>query len=146
VINDYVSGELEHAIVSCDQERQPDVIIIEGQSSLRNPSGPCGAELLVSAAAQGVILQHAPQRQFFEGYESLGLCIPPLDEEIALIQLYGARTLAITLHHQSFDAAWLNTHRQTLQDRLGIPVLCPLQETLNPLVAEVRQFIERGQA
>lgn len=146
VINDYVSGELEHAIVSCDQEQRPDVIIIEGQSSLRNPSGPCGAELLVSAAAQGVILQHAPGRQFFEGYESLGFRIPPLEEEIALIHLYGTRTLAITLHHQGFDPAWLNTHRQTLQDRLGIPVLCPLQETLNPLVEVVRQFIQREQA
>ncbi len=68
IVNDYVSGELEHAIVSCDREVQPDVMILEGQSSLRNPSGPCGAEFLLSGAARGVILQHAPGREFFEGY------------------------------------------------------------------------------
>ncbi len=58
--NDFVSGELEHAIVSCARERSPDVIFLEGQSALRNPSGPCGSELLLSAGARGVVLQHAP--------------------------------------------------------------------------------------
>src|SRR5204862_259012 len=38
--NDFVSGELEHAIVTCAAETFPDVIFLEGQSSLRNPSGP----------------------------------------------------------------------------------------------------------
>jgi uncharacterized NAD-dependent epimerase/dehydratase family protein len=146
VVNDYVSGELEHAIVTCDQEQRPDVIIIEGQSSLRNPSGPCGAEFLVSAAAQGVILQHAPGREFFEGYESLGYRIPPLETEIALIDLYNARTLAITLHQQGLEPAKLIQYRRELQDHLGIPVICPLQETLDPVVEVVRRFIRREQA
>ena len=43
-LNDFVSGELEHAIVSCWKETQPDILFLEGQSSLRNPSGPCGLE------------------------------------------------------------------------------------------------------
>ncbi|TAE43871.1 MAG: DUF1611 domain-containing protein, partial [Bacteroidetes bacterium] len=43
-LNDFVAGEVEHAIVSCWKEAQPDLILIEGQSSLRNPSGPCGLE------------------------------------------------------------------------------------------------------
>ena len=63
VINDYVSGEVEHAIVCCDREAQPDIMIIEGQSSLRNPSGPCGAEFLLSGGARGVVLQHAAGRE-----------------------------------------------------------------------------------
>ncbi len=62
VVNDYVSGEVEHAIVSCDREAQPDIMVIEGQSSLRNPSGPCGAEFLLSGGARGVVLQHAAGR------------------------------------------------------------------------------------
>ncbi|MFQ5982771.1 MAG: DUF1611 domain-containing protein, partial [Woeseiaceae bacterium] len=82
IINDYVCGELEHAIVSCDRGARPDVMIIEGQSSLRNPSGPCGAEFLLSGGARGVILQHAPDREFFEGYEEEGYHIPPVEDEI----------------------------------------------------------------
>lgn len=146
VINDYVSGEIEHAIVTCDQEQQPDVIVIEGQSSLQNPSGPCGAEFLVSAAAQEVILQHAPGRKFFEGYESLGFRIPPLEKEIALIDLYGAQTLAVTLNPEGLDKTTLRQYQRELQDSLKIPVICPLHETLDPLVEIVRQCIRRKQA
>lgn len=50
--NDFVSGELEHAIVACYEHEKPDVIFLEGQSSLRNPSGPCGSELLISGNAK----------------------------------------------------------------------------------------------
>src|SRR6185369_7786098 len=91
--NDFVSGELEHAILSCARELSPDVIFLEGQSSLRNPSGPCGSELIVSGGARAVILQHAPGRTFFEGFEEEGYRIPPVAEEIALIRILGARTL-----------------------------------------------------
>ena len=82
--NDFVAGELEGAVVACDREQQPDLIVIEGQSALRNPSGPCGAEMLVSAGARAVMLQHAPGRPCFKGLP--GWDIPRLDEEIALIQ------------------------------------------------------------
>lgn len=141
VINDYVSGELEHAIVTCDREQQPDVILLEGQSSLRNPSGPCGAEFLLSGGARGVILQHAPERVYFEGYEDLGYRIPAPEEEIQLIGLYGAHTLAITLHGRQ-SAELLQTQRR-LEAQLNIPVICPLDENLDPLVAAVARFIER---
>ena len=56
--------------------------MIEGQSSLRNPSGPCGAELLLSGGARGVVLQHAPARRYFEGFEGPGFELPSLASEI----------------------------------------------------------------
>ncbi|MEM1407614.1 MAG: DUF1611 domain-containing protein, partial [Bacteroidota bacterium] len=60
--NDFISGELEHAILNCWKNENPDIIILEGQSSLRNPSGPCGSEYIISAELDGVILQHDPTR------------------------------------------------------------------------------------
>ncbi|MDH3453355.1 MAG: DUF1611 domain-containing protein, partial [Gammaproteobacteria bacterium] len=63
--NDYVSGELEQALLRCAREANPQVMVIEGQSALRNPSGPCGAELLLSGQLAGVILQHVPGRTYF---------------------------------------------------------------------------------
>ena len=76
IVNDFVPGELEHAIVRCDREVEPDLIVIEGQSCLRNPSGPCGAEMLLSAAARGVVLQHAPGRDYLEGQRRTGSADP----------------------------------------------------------------------
>ena len=51
--NDFVTGELERAVVACAREAKPDLILLEGQSALRNPGGPCGAELLLAAGAAG---------------------------------------------------------------------------------------------
>ena len=142
VINDYVSGEVEHAIVTCDRESEPDVMIIEGQSSLRNPSGPCGAEFLLSGGARAVVLQHAPGREYFEGYERQKLRIPPLADEIALIAMYGARTLAVTLNGAAVSDEALIEHQKRYERELGIPVVRPLHEGVERLVPIVREYID----
>jgi len=144
--NDFVSGELERAVVACFRERRPDLMILEGQSALRNPAGPCGAELLLSAGAKGVLLQHAPGRAFFEDFAEQGYRIGDLAEEIELIRLYGARVLAITLNSEGLDRGALLRHRDDLQERLGLPVVCPLEEGVDRLVPVVRSFVEEAGA
>ncbi len=139
--NDFVSGELERAVLACARETRPDVIFLEGQSALRNPSGPCGSELLLSGGARAAVLQHAPARAEFEGLEGLGFPIPPLEDEIALIGSYGARTLGVALNTHGLEGARREEVRDTLASRLGIPVVCPLEDGVEPLVAAVRKFV-----
>jgi uncharacterized NAD-dependent epimerase/dehydratase family protein len=143
VVNDYVPGELEHAIVTCDREITPDVILLEGQSSLRNPGGPCGAEFLLSADAKGVILQHGAGREFFEGYEAQGYRIPSLESEIELIAHYGARVLAVTLNNNNATPGELIRFQQTYREKLGLPVVRALEEGLDELVPMVREYISK---
>jgi uncharacterized NAD-dependent epimerase/dehydratase family protein len=139
--NDFVTGELEHAILSCARELSPEVIFLEGQSSLRNPSGPCGSELILSGAARGVILQHAPGRVFFEGHEEEGCRIPPVEEEIELVRLLGARTLAMTLNGANLAPGERRAAASELERRLGIPVVLPLEDGVDRLVPVVREFV-----
>jgi uncharacterized NAD-dependent epimerase/dehydratase family protein len=134
--NDFVSGELEHAIVTCDREAAPDVIVLEGQSALRNPSGPCGAELLASAGARKVVLQHAPGRRYFKGHP--GWTIPPLAQEIELIRLHGAEVVAVTLNGEGLEPAALSEAQRGLQAELGLPVVRPLHEGVAALVPLLR--------
>ena len=68
-LNDFISGEMEHAIVQCWLEAKPDIIFIEGQSALRNPSGPAGSEWIISADANAVVLQHNPPRKQYKDLE-----------------------------------------------------------------------------
>ncbi|HEY6049802.1 MAG TPA: DUF1611 domain-containing protein [Thermoanaerobaculia bacterium] len=140
--NDFVSGELEHAIVTCARESLPDVIFLEGQSSLRNPSGPCGSELMLSAGARAVILQHAPARAEFEGLEGMGYAIPEPEDEIELIARYGARTIGLALNTHGISEP--GRVRDELERRLGIPVACPLQGGVGSLVSAVRAFIRHS--
>ena len=143
VPNDFVSGELEHATVSCWRAAKPDLILFEGQSALRNPSGPAGSEFLLSGGARGVILQHAPAREHYEGLEELGYRIPPLADEIALIRQLGARTLAVTLNGEHRTPQQLRDDRDRYRAELGLPVVLPLEEGVDALLPVVREFVEK---
>lgn len=139
--NDFVSGEIEKAIIECDRQSQPELILIEGQSSLMNPSGPCGAEILLSGNVKGVVLQHVPFRSYFDELEPIGCRLPAIENEIALIQAYGATTLAITLNGTGGTLKELTDYRDQLAARLSIPVLLPLQDGLEELIPVIQNYM-----
>jgi uncharacterized NAD-dependent epimerase/dehydratase family protein len=136
--NDFVCGELESAILACHRETDPDLIFIEGQSSLRNPMGPCGSEFILAGGAKGVILQHAPARQFFDELEELGCRIPPIEEEIDFIGLLGAEVWAVTLSEENMASDDAEEIRLRMADKLGIPVFLPLRDDLSGLVEIIK--------
>lgn len=139
--NDFVTGELERAVVACATEAKPDLILIEGQSGLRNPSGPCGAELVLSAGARGVVLQHAPGRVFFDDCEALELRIPPVESEVELLErYYGATVLGLSLNGEGLDEASLRAEAERLEGALRRPVSMPLLDAGEPLLDAVEGF------
>lgn len=140
-LNDFISGEVERAIVACDRGASPELILIEGQSALRNPTGPCGAEFLLSAQAKGVILQHAPGRIFYEGTEVFQCRIPPLESEIALIAAYGARVLGVTLKEEHLEDADMQAYQQQMEQTLGIPVVRPMKEGVTRLLPVIQAYL-----
>lgn len=140
-LNDFISGEMEHAVVSCYEEAKPDIIFIEGQSSLRNPSGPAGAEWLVSAAADGVVLQHNPARKKYKGLEDYPALIAPLHDEIDLIRIYGAPTVAIAVNTANMAIEDARDFAVEQEKALGIPVVLPLEDGLERLVPVFTRMI-----
>ncbi len=139
-LNDFVSGELEHAIVTCDREASPDIILLEGQSALRNPAGPAGSELISSAQSAGVILQHAPARTHFEDFEHLDGCsLPSLSDEIELIRLLGSEVWGISLFTQDLTDRQSIDIAQQLQIEHQIPVVRPLEDGVIGLINEIKQ-------
>jgi uncharacterized NAD-dependent epimerase/dehydratase family protein len=143
-VNDFIGGEVERVIVECAEQSKPDLILIEGQSALRNPSGPCGAEFLLSGNTKDVILHHAPGREFYEGTEAIEFRILPIESEIELIKMYGAEVIAVTLNNENKTTAELKTYRDELQQKLGIPVVLPLEEGVDGLLPVVQDFMKRS--
>ncbi len=141
-VNDFVSGELEHAIVSCYREEKPDVIFIEGQAALRNPSGPCGSEFLVSGNAEGVILQVVPSRTHYKGWDHLGLKIPPVSNEIKLVEMYGSQVLGITINTQKISLEEAYEHKVQLKKELGLPVILPVEEGVEELLPAITSIMK----
>lgn len=139
-LNDFISGELEHAILSCNEETKPDLILLEGQSALRNPSGPCGSELLVSGNAKHTILVTAPKRKYFEEDPEWGE-IPSLASEIQLISMYGSKVIAIALNTEHCTTEEALTYQASYQTEYNIPVLLPLQEGVSKLLPVLKQLL-----
>ena len=138
--NDFVSGELENAVVRCYDETNPDIILLEGQSSLGNPSGPCGAEFLLSARAKGVILQHSPARRYYEGQEHLGMLIS-LEKEIELIRVYGSEIIAITLNTNGLDLYQALEYKEKFEKEFNLPVVLPLIEGVDALIKAIDKYV-----
>jgi len=133
-LNDFVSGELEKSIYQCYKDKKPDFILIEGQAALRNPSGPCGSEFLISADVDGVILQHSPKRKYFDGWEHVDAIMPSLDSEIELIKSYGKEVIAITLNTQGMTDQEKIFHKKLIVTDLNIPVFLPIDEGMDGIV------------
>jgi len=132
-LNDFVSGELEHAIVSCWKDTQPDILFLEGQSSLRNPSGPCGLELLISGNAKQVVLIFAPKRKYFDNEAHWGE-IPSVASEIELIQKIGSKVIALAINTENCTDEEAYAYQKEYTASLGMPVLLPIQEGVAPII------------
>lgn len=140
-LNDFVTGELEHAILTCAAETKPDVILIEGQAALRNPSGPCGSEFLVSGNACKVILVHAPKRKFYDHNPAWGP-IASLASEVQLIELYGAKVIAIALNTEHCTPDEASAYQRQYAAEMNVPVVLPLQDGCASLVPLMTQRAE----
>jgi uncharacterized NAD-dependent epimerase/dehydratase family protein len=141
-LNDFISGEMEHAVVTCYNEAKPDIIFIEGQSSLRNPSGPAGAEWIVSADADGAVLQHNPPRKQYKDMEFYPAYIPDPKDEIALIKIYGAPTVAFTVNTAKMKEEEARAYAKKYEAELGIPVVLPLEDGVESLVPVFEKMIQ----
>lgn len=140
-LNDFISGELEHAIVSCNKETKADIILLEGQSALRNPSGPCGAELLVSGNAKQVILVHAPKRKYYDDIADWGE-IHSLVSEIELIKMYGSTVIAVALNTEHCTTEEAISFQKVYEFELEIPVLLPLQQGVEKIIPVIKSLIK----
>jgi uncharacterized NAD-dependent epimerase/dehydratase family protein len=137
-LNDFVSGELEHAILECAEAASPDVILLEGQSALRNPSGPAGSEFIVSAGAS-VVLQVVPGRTFYKNWDAVGARIPPLEEELALVRLLGGEVWALTVAEHGLTPEQAYEAAARLEAETGLPTVRPFAEDGLTRLAEVVQ-------
>jgi uncharacterized NAD-dependent epimerase/dehydratase family protein len=139
-MNDFISGELEHAIHSCIEDTNPDLILLEGQSALRNPSGPCGPELLVSGHAKHTILVYAPKRRYYEHNPGWGE-IGSVQSEIQLINLYGSRVIALALNTEHCSPEEAREFQKKYESDLNIPVLLPIVEGVSKIVDPIKKLI-----
>ncbi|KPM33080.1 Hypothetical protein I595_1507 [Croceitalea dokdonensis DOKDO 023] len=140
-INDFVSGEIEHAVVSAYKNEQPDVIIIEGQGSLMNPAYPGGFEILAAGRPDFVILQHAPKRLEYDGFP--GYPMHPINQQVQAIEVIsGKKVIAITVNHENMTDDEILPACEALEKETGIPAFDVLKFGAEPLIALLKKHIK----
>lgn len=139
LINDFVAGEIEHAVWSAWINENPDVIVIEGQGSLMNPAYPGGFEILAAGRPDVVILQHAPARKEYDGFP--GYPLHPLDKQINIIQLLsGKPVIAITINHENLSLNQVKETCQKISEETGLVCCDPLLDGVDVVVSTLKRF------
>ncbi len=132
-INDFVSGEIEHAIVSAYNNEKPDAIIIEGQGSLMNPAYPGGFEILAAGRPDYVILQHAPKRIEYDGFP--GYRLHSLKEQINAIEtISGKKVIAVTVNHEEMSPEEIGPACEEITQETGLPAFDVLANGTDGLI------------
>jgi len=140
LVNDFVAGEIEHAVWSAWNQERSEVIIVEGQGSLLNPAYPGGYEILAAARPDIIVLQHAPARQEYDGFP--GYVMHPLKRQIAVLELISDRkVVAITLNHEGLESAGVAAACEDIGVATGLPVFDVLRDGADGLAAVVASHL-----
>jgi uncharacterized NAD-dependent epimerase/dehydratase family protein len=141
LINDFVSGEIEHAVWRAWSETRPDVIIIEGQGSLMNPAYPGGFEILAAGRPDVVILQHAPARKEYDGFP--GYPLHPLKKQVEAIELLsGKRVVAVTINHEHLNTNQVHIACDHITKSTGLPACDVLWEGADRVVGVLEPYLK----
>jgi len=140
-INDFVSGEIEHAVYEAWKNQSPDLIVIEGQGSLMNPAYPGGFEILAAGRPDYVVLQHAPKRLEYDGFP--GYVLHSLKEQINAIEtISGKKVIAITVNHEEMTKEEILPACAKITEETGLPAFDVLEFGSEGLVALLKSYIK----
>lgn len=140
-INDFVSGEIEHAVHEAWKNESPDLIVIEGQGSLMNPAYPGGFEILAAARPDYVIVQHAPKRIEYDGFP--GYALHPIKEQINAIEtISGKKVIAITVNHEHMTKEEILPSCTKITEETGLPAFDVLEYGAEELVELLKSYLK----
>jgi uncharacterized NAD-dependent epimerase/dehydratase family protein len=140
LVNDFVAGEIEHAVWFAWKQEKPDVIVIEGQGSLMNPAYPGGFEILAAGRPDVIVLQHAPARLEYDGFP--GYPIQPLTQQIQAIELLsGKPVVAITINHEGLRDDQIPLVCNTIQKEVSLPAFDVLRDGTEAILKILNAYI-----
>ena len=133
MINDFVSGGIEGAVLDSWKDQKPEFMIIEGQGSLVHPFFPGGFEILTAGQVQGFILVDAPKRPHLDGFPQYPMPDPRRVVTIAEL-LTEKKLLGVGINHEHMTSTDISETKQTYQKMFHVPVSDPLTEGVSELV------------
>jgi uncharacterized NAD-dependent epimerase/dehydratase family protein len=91
-----------------------------------------------------VVLQHNPARKHYKDMENYPALVAQPEQEIELIRMYGAPTVALTINTAKMDLEQARAYARGAQGKLGIPVVLPLEDGVESLVPIFEVIIKKA--
>ncbi len=136
VPSQFCAGELEATIVEAFEREEPDVIIVEGQGSLSHPAYSTSSFIIRGSCPDGVILQHAPKREFRCDFDRMKMPNPA--SEINLIETFAStKVIGLTINHEHMTHEEVSSSIIHYEKELSIPVTDALTRSSERLVEMV---------
>jgi uncharacterized NAD-dependent epimerase/dehydratase family protein len=136
LVNDFLAGEIEHAVWSCWNDAHPRVIVLEGQGSLMNPAYPGGHELIAAGRPDAIVLQHAPARREYDGFP--GYRIHPLEHQIRALEVISSKpVVAIGVNREGLSPDAVEDACAAIRHSTGLPAVDPLRHGADVLARAV---------
>ncbi len=133
MINDFVSGGIEGAIIDSWNDLKPDFMIIEGQGSLVHPFFPGGFEILAAGKIDGFILVDAPKRAHLDGFPDYPMPDPRRVVKIAHL-LTEKPLVGMAINRENMSKDDIKNTKIKLNKIFKVPIVDPLGEGVGKIV------------
>ncbi len=125
MINDFVSGGIEGAIIDSWKDSEPEFMLIEGQGSLLHPFFPGGFEIMAAGQIHGFIMQDAPGRTYLDGFPDYQM--PDTRRVVKLAKLLSGKPLVgISINHEHITLEEVKAVKLDIHRRFHVPVEDPV--------------------
>jgi uncharacterized NAD-dependent epimerase/dehydratase family protein len=142
MINDFIAGGIEGAIIDSWKDDRPDFMIIEGQGSLVHPFFPGGFEILAAGKIDGFILVDAPKRPHLDGFP--GYPMPDPKRVVRIAELLTEKPLVgIGINKENMDEDDIRISKKKLCKMFNVPVVEPLSDGVGNLVDSLVEINEK---
>ncbi len=138
IVEEFMTGEIENAIMEAYDNEHPDIIIVEGQGALSHPAYLSSCAIIRGAMPSAIIVQHPPKRKSIGDYSFMPM--PTLKSEIELLEVFSkAKVIAITLNHEDMTDLELKETILSYEMRFKLPTTDSLKYGCDKLVKRIYQ-------
>ncbi len=139
MINDFVSGGIEGAILDSWRDLRPDVMMIEGQGSLVHPFFPGGFEILAAGQIDAFILVDAPKRPHLDGFPNYPMPDPKRVVKIAEL-LTEKPLLGISINNEYMTKKDIKEVKLRFRTSFHVPIIEPIIDGVDEIIDTLEKF------
>ena len=136
IVEEFMTGEMENAVMEAYDTEHPDIIIVEGQGALSHPAYISSCAIIRGARPRAIIVQHPPKRKNLGDFTYMPM--PTLESEIELLEIFSrSKVIAITLNHEDMTDEDIKKTITEYEKKFQLPTTDALKYGCEKLVKRI---------